>query len=327
MAQGHPDLPRAAPLHLSKQAIFSTLHRIDQDERARARVLRMENDFRTRISTHLRGLPAQDAQFRKFYTSPFVLMFYSRQQNYLHVSQIEHDLVPAKVFSSMETSAGRMVELVTLPIYGWTPVGSAMHTHDSLLDGKKLDCQPGTFVGATLKSGPRTLNDEMAQNIGEQIVTNAASWAVGAGAQRVEFTYGTLYGTQQQSNKKDWHILRHIEGHRSRTSVVSESHVGAWEIAYSDGPLHVTAAVRIGIAWWTYLGGPDTWIELSTALIRACVDPGPEQTDPQSHIIRDLGSILDLTWLDSSFNVALLQKSQYEWLLFLARHFCDGLSP
>jgi hypothetical protein len=29
-------------------------------------------------------------------------------------------------------------------------------------------------------------------------------------SQKKDFTYGVLYGTKKQSNKKDWHILRNI---------------------------------------------------------------------------------------------------------------------
>ena len=38
----------------------------------------------------------------------------------------------------------------------------------------------------------------------------------------------------------------------------------------------------------------------------------------------DLPCILDLSVIDSGYNVSILQQSQLEWLLFLARHFSDG---
>jgi hypothetical protein len=327
MARGHPDLPQAvSAVRLSKVEIFHSLQRVDADTASRKRVLAMETDFRRRISTHLSGLPANDAQFRKFFTSPFVLMFYSRQQNYQHVGQVEKDLVPAKVFSSMETSAGRMVEYVTLPVYGWEPVESTMHSHTSVLDGRKLRTRQGQFVGATLKSGPRTLNDEMAQNIGEDIVANASAWALDKKSNEVHFTYDVLYGTKQQSNKKDWHILRHIEGSLSRKAKVTSSHKGKCSIGYEDGPLSVSATVRVGLEWWEFLGGRDAWIELCCALIRACVDPGSTTNVARNYTISDLADILALPAEAQSINVSVLQKSQLEWLLFLARHFCDELT-
>lgn len=327
MARGHIDLPaKTAPVILSKNALFESLRKIDADESAKKRVLDMETDFRARIGSHIDSLPASDAVLQKFNTSPFVLMFYSRQKGYKRVAEIEKDIIPAKVFSSMETSAGRMVETVVLPRYGWEAVPSTMHSSDSVLDGRKMLKRTGVFKAATLKSGPRCLNDEMAKDIGVDVLTHAPAWATNHSATSIDFTYGVLYGTKKQSNKKDWHILRNI-AERVPAGAITSPCAGKWDIAYkSKGTLDVTATVRVGIEWWDYLGGKDTWIELCVSLIRACIDPtsGPKPT--ASYVIRDLADILDLKKLASDYNVALLQQSQYEWLLFLARHFCDGFA-
>lgn len=325
MARGHIDLPVSAPpLLLSKAQIYEALMRVDSSEAARGRVLQMETRFRTKIDTHLAGLPAASAQFQKFNTSPFVLLFHSKRQGYERVSQVERDIIPAKVFSSMETSAGRMVEEVVLPVYGWEVVPSQMHSAESVLDGRKAE--EDDFLAATLKSGPRCLNDEMAQQIGRDVVANVGTWAENHGTPKVEFTYGVLYGTKKQSNKKDWHILRSIaEVLPTHTSIVT-SHSQAWCIGYHLNGLEVTATVRIGIDWWTYLGGEDAWIEMCLALIRACIPAAaPERTDVPAYLISDLASILDTSGLPDGFNVAIIQQSQIEWLLFLARHFADGL--
>ncbi|WP_226019756.1 PmeII family type II restriction endonuclease [Novosphingobium sp. FKTRR1] len=266
--------------------------------------------------------PESAAKFQKFNTSPFVLMFYSKKQGYSRVSEIEGDIIPAKVFSSMETSAGRMVEEVVLPVYGWEVVPSQMHSIESLLDGRKSTAQD--FLGVTLKSGPRCLNDEMAQNIGRDVATHVPTWAANHGAQKVDFTYGVLYGTKRLSNKKDWHILRSIAEVLPADAVVHTSHSGQWSIGYQRGGLDVTATVRIGIDWWTYLGGATAWIEVCLALIRACVVVAPPRTDVPQYAISDLAEILDTSGLPAGFNVAIVQESQIEWLLFLARHFCDG---
>lgn len=101
-------------------------------------------------------------------------MFHTFKKRYRHIAQIEEDILPAKIFSSMETSAGRMVETVVLPIYAWKPVPSAMHTTNSLIDGKKKS--GSTLCLATLKSGPRCLNDEMSENIADAILSNSSAW-------------------------------------------------------------------------------------------------------------------------------------------------------
>ncbi|UVO49157.1 hypothetical protein M0208_00965 [Sphingomonas sp. SUN019] len=284
----------------------------------------METAFRRKIETHLQSLPAAEASFQKFSTSPFVLMFYSKKRNYSHVSEIESDIVPAKVFSSMETSAGRMVEEVVLPIYGWEVVPSGMHSVESLLDGRKVGGDD--LCAVTLKSGPRCLNDEMAQNIGRDVATNVRAWAASHGAHTVDFTYGVLYGTKKQSNKKDWHVLRSIAEALPAGTPVHNSHRRAWCIGYERDGLHVTATVRIGIDWWRYLGGENAWLEVCVALIRACVTPAAPRDVQPRYTIADLGTILDLSSLPAGYNVSLLQESQLEWLLFLARHFCDGFT-
>lgn len=251
-------------------------------------------------------------------------MFHSRQQGYHYVSEVEADIIPAKVFSSMETSAGRMVEEVVLPVYGWEVVPSQMHSVESVLDGRRT--AGDDFMAATLKSGPRCLNDEMAKDIGIDVATHVHAWAANHGTAKVDFTYGVLYGTKKQSNKKDWHILRNIAEVLPQGVNFTTSHRGAWCIGYHSKGLDVTATVRVGIEWWTYLGGKDAWLELCVALIRACIDPAGTQAQKPKYTISDLASILDTSGLPDGYNVAILQASQIEWLLFLARHFCDELT-
>ena len=144
---GHPDLPKPKPVLLDKADIFARLKVLDEDPVARKRILAMESDFRARIATHLVGLPGANSKLEKFHTNPFVLMFYSKQKCYRSVAQIERDLVPAKVFSSMETSAGKMIEEVVLPVYGWKVVESSMQSHESLLDGEREVQDEGTVRG------------------------------------------------------------------------------------------------------------------------------------------------------------------------------------
>ncbi|MBL9092305.1 MAG: hypothetical protein JNL96_13855 [Planctomycetaceae bacterium] len=133
----HAGLPRPDALALRKLDLLETLRRVDGDKAASDRALAMETDFRTRITSHIQSLPTADAKFANFNTSPFVLMFYALQHGYTRISEMEEAILPAKVFSSMETSAGRMIEAVVLPKYGWEFAPSGMHTVNSAIDGKK----------------------------------------------------------------------------------------------------------------------------------------------------------------------------------------------
>ena len=191
MARGHPGIPRPTATVLRKSALLSALSAVDSDEEATHRVLRMETLFRERVAYHVGSLPSEDATFQKFNTSPFVLLIHAMQRGYTQINQIERDILPAKQFSSMETSAGRMVEDVSLPVYGWQNVASEMHTSNSALDGRKNE---GSVLKlATLKSGPRCLNDEMSENFADAVIAHSEAWASEAGVNTIDFTYPELF--------------------------------------------------------------------------------------------------------------------------------------
>lgn len=325
MARGHPGIPKVTPTVFKKIELLRQLRSIDNDDDAKARVLVMETGFRTRMQLHVESLPPSASKFEKFSTNPFVLMMHCMKKGYNSIQQIEADILPAKLFSSMETSAGKMAELVTLPIYGWDTdaVMSGMHSSNSNLDGRKIE---GDLVRlATLKSGPQCLNDGMSANIANSIIDNVAGWAADAEARRVEFTYGVLYGTPKKSNKKDWHILRNLDEKLPAGAMIQGPN-GRWSCSFEHQGLEISVAIRIGADWWSHLAqNQNCFIELCVALIRACVVPSTEEPEPNDFIITDLHHIVSIENIPETFNVALLQRSQLEWLLFLSRHFADEL--
>jgi hypothetical protein len=248
-------------------------------------------------------------------------LIHARQRNYTKVSDLERDILPAKQFSSVETSAGRMVEEVVLPAYGWECVASEMHTANSALDGKKRD--GGRLLLATLKSGPRCLNDEMSENFADAILNNYQAWARDSGVSRIDFTYGVLYGTKKLSNKKDWHILRNVKEKKPASITIDPAN--RWDCAFSADGIQVVVTVRIGLDWWSHLGGEYCFVEVMTALIRACISPGVADARDFAYAISDMHSIVSTSVVRETYNVSLLQQSQLPWLFLMARHFCDIL--
>lgn len=320
----HTGLPRPGISTIQKSQILQSLQTIDNDPAAKQRVLALETEFRHRIGTHIESLPQRDAKFSQFNTNPFVLMIHSRNKGYKRISEIEDDILPAKVFSSMETSAGRMVEAVALPIYGWEVVPSEMHSPDSVLDGRKKS--GNVLCLATLKSGPRCLNDEMSKDIAEDILANCEHWANQCHVTEIDFTYGVLYGTKRQSNKKDWHILRNIEEKLAGGKML-ERPADRWFCKFRKNDTIVTVTIRIGTELWNYLGGTNLmFTELAASIIRACITPSSTDPADYQYQISDLPAIISMRSVAPNFNVALLQRSQYEWLFFFARHFCDELT-
>ncbi len=316
------ELPCPKAKILSKIELLNKLALVDSNTDSRERVLRLESAFRKKIDFHITSLPAGDAQFKKFNTSPYVLLIHARQKNYTKISEIESDILPAKQFSSMETSAGRMVEEVVLPEYGWSVVASEMHTANSALDGKKQESN--IYRLATLKSGPRCLNDEMSENFADAIIGNYRDWAEESGLTHIDFTYGVLYGTQKLSNKKDWHILRNIK--EKLPDAITISPDNQWNCQFEGYGITVDVGVRIGLDWWHHLGGELCFIEVFTALIRACINAGTPDSNGYQYMIQDLGAITTTSCISDDYNVSLLQRSQLPWLFLMAQHFCDSLS-
>ena len=322
MARRHHGLPRPVARRLCKNDLLRQLSTVDDCNESRQRVLAMENQFRHRIDSHITSLPEGDAQFQKFNTNPYVLLIHARNRSYTRISEIENDILPAKQFSSMETSAGRMVEEIALPAYGWECVTSGMHTINSAIDGRKVE--PGTLRLATLKSGPRCLNDEMSENFADAILRHYRTWSNEAARTRLDFTYGVLYGTPKTSNKKDWHILRNIRDKRADSITIDPA--DRWSCAFHKDGISVDVTIRIGLDWWEHLGGANCLIEVFTALIRACIPPGDPDPSNHRYLIADLHDIVSNTMVGQGYNVSLLQRSQIPWLFLIARHFCDELT-
>ena len=100
-----------------------------------------------------------------------------------------------------------------------------------------------------------------------------------------------------------------------------------WSCVFRVGHLVVTVTVRIGIELWNYIAGQElAFIELATALIRACVTPSDAQPDEYKFTIADMADTISLDVVPMDYNVSILQRSQLEWLFFFARHFCDDLT-
>lgn len=325
MATRNPNLPsRVPPTVFTKSGILADLLAVDANAVSRGRVLQLENGFRSRVQAHIGSLPIANAMLEDFSTSPFVLMIYAQAKQYTRLSQLEGDILPAKLFSSMETSAGRMVEDVALPVYGWQGVPSGMHSANSALDGKMVSLP--TLKAATLKSGPRCLNDEMSENFADNVLSHGPTWLRSNGATELDFTYGVLYGTKKQSNKKDWHILRNIAEKLPANQLVQPPWQ-RWNVEFRLSGQRATATVRVGKEWWDYLGGAHCLMEICVALIRACVSPGGVDAPGTTYTIADLSDIVSWPGAQPPVNVGILQASQFPWLFFLMRHFCDRLDP
>jgi hypothetical protein len=165
----------------------------------------------------------------------------------------------------------------------------------------------------------------MSENFADNVIGHGPTWLSNDEATELDFTYGVLYGTKKQSNKKDWHILRNIAQKLPAQSVI-QAPEQRWDCEFLLGTAHATATIRIGKDWWEYLGGPLCLTELCASLIRACVVPGSADAPGTNYTIGDLASIVAWPQGYPQVNVGILQASQLPWLFFLMRHFCDALN-
>lgn len=318
-------IPKNRPFYIYKSSIVNKLQQIDADRDATNRVLRMENHFRRKIQTLSDNLPLTDSKLESLWTNPFVLMSHSFHNGYTHIHQIEKDILIGKVFSFIETSVGKMVEEVVLPVYSWDLVPSQMQTPYSIIDGELISGNTAEF--ATLKSGPRCINDSMVSGISGAIVEYYSFWANDKNVDKINFTVGILYGTYKKSQKKDWHILDEVRKSLRKKGInmrVPPDY--RWDCSFSDGKISTNITVKIGVDLWSYIGRSDkSFLEICIAIVRACVPPSTTTPEDYSYTISNLKAITSLGLLPEDFNVGILQKSQLEWLFLVTSHFCDEL--
>ena len=168
--------------------------------------------------------------------------------------------------------------------------------------------------------------DGMSENFADAILSNSTAWAKEAGTNKIDFTYGVLYGTKKQSNKKDWHILRKIAG--NLPDGMKETPENKWHCRFEKDGVQVTVTIRIGVELWDYIGGHNlAFFEICTALLRSCIKPADTETGKYQYTIKDLEDIISIAEIPDAFNVKILQRSQLEWLFFFVRHFCDEIVP
>jgi hypothetical protein len=316
------DLPRPVSRIGEKSSVLEKLRIIDKDIVRSQRILNMENELRANIDIHLKSLPTNTVSFSKLYTSPYVLLFYSKKRQYSLVSQLEKDIVPAKIFSSIETAAGNIIQKYVMPIYGWKVIDSSMQSQNSVIDIMKKEENKLKIV--TLKSGPRCLNDGMSQNIAQEIVDRSIDWAKEYRVDHIEFVYGVLYGTEKTSNKKDWHILRNISEMKG-SKFMKEFPANKWSCSFQNqGASIVDVKIKIGKELWEYINDDYTMLETAIALIRANVIPAGNIDSKSNFAISEFADIISIDNI-GDFNISLLQKSQLQWMFFYLRHFYDIL--
>lgn len=333
MARGQFDYSEFAPTvrRSKRRDILPALVRLAGDQAAKGRIAKMSALIRRRFDAIGVAEPALDAKT----TNPFVLAAHALRHDLSYPTELDKGLAAAKEFSSLETAAGRVVEDIVPPEYGWTKSESESHSPMSEIDCAKMVGDTVKLVA--LKSGPSCVNDSMVNRIGTAISTHAPAWAKHWNARKLQFTVGMIYSTAKKSNKKDWAAIRLAEealagkGARIVESCmrVSGSRVIALPrfVAEHEG-LAIEVSTRQGVGLWNYIGEPvaDCYVEVGCALTQASVKT-PSLTAPTDPIVTE--GLAEAVSVPQGFNLpngSPITPEQLPWLFLFARHFVDELT-
>jgi hypothetical protein len=289
-----------------------------------ARIANLEHALEERMRQINARPPAIDGKS----TNPFVLAAYAHLFDVQHLKQVDDIVAAAKVFSSIETAAGRVVEDVIPPFYGWQQIDSPGHTVLSEIDSARIDGD--TIELVALKSGPMCINDSMVSQIANAVSNHWIEWSDHWGVNKVRYIVGMNYSTARNSNKKDWHIVRLAQeravAHGMNITSSCTSTLGNRPLAHaffegdSDGK-RLRVETMQGRSLWAHIGGSDeAFLEICWAMAKCmealAVPVGSEFTT------REMAEIVAFAESIDAPNVSTAEK---EWLVLFARHFVDQL--
>lgn len=289
-----------------------------------ARIGQLEQALEARMRQINARSPAIDGKS----TNPFVLAAYAHLFDVQHLKQVDDIVAAAKVFSSIETAAGRVVEDVIPPFYGWQQIDSPGHTVLSEIDSARV--VDDTVELVALKSGPMCINDSMVSQIANAVSNHWIEWSQHWGVDKVRYIVGMNYSTAKNSNKKDWHIVRLAEERAIEhgLTVTSEctSPNGKRPLAHqffagTQGAKSLRVETMQGRALWAHIGGADdAFLEICWAMAK-CMDA---MAVPMGSNFTT-GEMAEIVQFAGRVDAPGVSDAEKQWLVLFARHFVDEL--
>lgn len=280
------------------------------------------------LETRMRQINARPPAIDGKSTNPFVLAAYAELFDVQHMKQVDEIVAAAKVFSSIETAAGRVVEDVIPPFYGWAQIDSPGHTVLSEIDSARV--VDDTVELVALKSGPMCINDSMVSQIANAISANWIEWSNHWNVNKVRYIVGMNYSTAKNSNKKDWHIVRLAEERTVATGLaITRSCTrpdGRRPIASSffegtkNGKSLRVETLQGRELWAHVAGAEDAFLQICWAMAR-CLNA---QAVPVGTNF-STGEMREIVEFAGSINAPDVSDAEKQWLIFFARHFVDKL--
>lgn len=295
------------------------------------RVHKLTSEFARRCDAISVRTPSIDGKS----TNPFVLAAFARSQRLKYLTELDEVVAAAKIFSSLETALGRVVEDIVPAVYGWDQVKSSGHSVLSEIDSARVDKTTDTVYLAALKSGPSCINDSMVSQIANAISSYWTDWAGHWSVNNVHYLVGMNYSTGKNSNKKDWHIVRLTEEKilsnggnivssciKTKTLKGKDKLIAKHSFSCNEDGRRLTVEVRQGREFWNIIGvgNQNAYLEICLALAKSISqrDSAPHQ---ENYIIDGIDEVIGMS---KSIDTAKLGKATSEWFSLFVRHFVDG---
>ncbi|NJM81686.1 MAG: hypothetical protein HC844_03640 [Tabrizicola sp.] len=316
----------AAPVRLTVAEVQTFLTTLGDPAQA-AKVARMQQ-LQAALEARMRQINARSPAIDGKSTNPFVLAAYAELFDIASLKQVDDIVAAAKVFSSLETAAGRVVEDVVPPFYGWAQVDSPGHTLLSEIDSARV--KDGTVELIALKSGPMCINDSMVSQIANAVSNNWIAWAENYGVNDVRYIVGMNYSTARNSNKKDWHIVRlaqerlaaqglQITQGCSRPAPRRPIADAFFTAVSGDKTLRVETMQGRGL-WAHVAGASDAFLQICWAMTK-CLNPAAVAAGGNY----TTGEMREIVAFSARVNAPNVSEAEKQWLVLFARHFVDVL--
>jgi len=314
----------SVPLTLLEVQEFLHLTTLPEHANRFARVAELEQALETRMRQINARTPAIDGKS----TNPFVLAAYACLFDVQSLAQVDDIVAAAKVFSSIETAAGRVVEDVIPPFYGWQQIDSPGHTPLSEIDSARVVGDTVELVA--LKSGPMCINDSMVSQIANAVSTHWVEWSNHWGVDKVRYIVGMNYSTARNSNKKDWHIVRlaqervAAQGANITSNCTSPQQARPLAHPFFEASLN-NKSLRVetlqGRALWAHIGGSeDSFLEICWAMAK-CMDALAVPVGGGF----TTGEMAEIVEFADRLDVPDVPDAEKQWMVLFARHFVDEL--
>jgi hypothetical protein len=237
--------------------------------------------------------------------------------------EISEFIFGSKLYMSLETAFGKSVENIVLPIYpipsttaGWEEhpekereMKSDSRTEDLVWQDVDKYCVIGdTAYITTVKSGPRTLNEDITDSIKDDIAYHSETWLEGTQkhhpeVEKLNVTIGLTYGTDHSTNNKEMRILLKLveEGF---VEIDRDSKPGVIQHPENDD---ISVESRVGIDFWSYVGSPQNpddaehvFLEVLLGMIEAADETGEALRSTTGDKIHKLTNAVDTLTIPES---------------------------